>query len=587
MMAGCGCGARPTETATPPIGTVAGLPEETPTLTPTLTPTPMPTSTNSSTPTPTLTPTLVPTPTMTPTPTQSTPLTILSIVGGEVMVKKAGTDTWQPATVAMTLQPGDTIKTGDYSGAEITFFEGSTVEMEASTEITVAELSIGDDGSTTIHLIQLLGRTISRVRRLAGAGSSFEITTPAAVAAVRGSTMYVTVAANGRTIVGNEHGDIRIIVDGVEYIIHEGMQRTIAPGQPPSAEMPIPPEGGFTPPPTPQARVDVAMQASPAEAHVGDVITYLYSLRNTGDLSFGNISASSNVSGNATYQSGDMDANSMLDPNETWILSSVYTVQINDYPQVVATATISATTSTGVTLVDTENATTPVLPVFITGPADGSTVNFRTTLIFGAVLDETFTEGSININGKSHAIAVAEGGFNTSEDLADGENTITVTVTNGEGQIASDTITVYLEPYAFRIELTWSTGDSTDMDLHLIRPGSVFNDPVGDCYYNLNNRNPDWGVPGVIVDNPELYQDDFAGYGPEIITLLEPYDEGVYQVKIHYYSDNGTGPSIATVRIYIFENLVAEYNKEMVVNEVWDCASISWPSGVVSVPSPE
>jgi uncharacterized repeat protein (TIGR01451 family) len=482
----------------------------------------------------------------------------------------------------MTLQPGDTIKTNPYAKTEITFFDGSTIEMEPSTEITIAELGISDTGATTIHLTQLLGETITRVEKLTDTDSSFDITTPAAIAAVRGSTMIITVAASGRTIVGNEHGDIRIVVAGTEYTISEGMQRTIAPGQPPSAEFPITPAGGFPPPP--QAKLDITMQANPAEVHVGEVITYTYSLHNTGGLSFNNISASSDISGNATYQSGDGNDNDMLDPNETWVLTSFYTAQTADYPQVVATANISATTLTGVTVIDTETATTPVIAVIITSPADGTTVNLRTLDVSGTVFDAAFTGGSVTANVNSSAFTVSEGSFNASIDLADGENTVTVTVDNGQGQSASDTITVYLVPYAFRIELTWSTDNSTDLDAHLIRPDGAFGDNVSDCYYG--NPNPDWGLPGITEDNPSLDRDDFNGYGPEIITLLRPYDEGIYLFKVHYYPEGETGdPTVATVRIYINEVLAAEFSKEMVFGEIWDCATIGWPSGTVIGPS--
>jgi uncharacterized repeat protein (TIGR01451 family) len=579
MMAGCGCGAGPTETTAPPTGTVAGLPETTPAATPT----PTSTITTSATPTPAPTsePTLTPTPTPNPTPTaKPTPVTILSITGGELQVKREGTNTWIQAAVKMTLRPGDTIKTGPDTVTVITFFEGTTVEMEPSSEITIAELGISDTGATTIHLIQVLGGTVSRVKKLTDTDSSFEISTPAAIAAVRGSTMLVNVGTNGKTVVGNEEGDIRIIVAGIEYTIHEGMQRTIAPGQPPSAEFPIPPPGGYPPPP--QAKLEATLKASPAEARVGDVITYTYSLNNTGDMSFNNISASSNVSGNATYQSGDTNNNAMLDPSETWVFTSVYTVLADDYPQVVATADISATTATGVTVTDTETVTTPVLPIIITSPADGTTVHLRTLEVAGTVIDAAFTEGSVSANGKSSAFTVVEGSFAASIDLADGENTVTVTVDNGQGQTASDRLTVFLVPYALRIELTWSTDNSTDLDLHLIRPGGVFSDNVGnsDCYYG--NPNPDWGLQGVTTDNPHLNRDDFNGYGPEIITLLQPYEQGDYKVIVYYYPEGETGaPTVATVRIYINEVLVTELSQEMTFGEVWDGATINWPSGTV------
>lgn len=373
VMPGCAHKAEPTETTPPPIGTVAGIPETTltPTPTPNPTPAPEPTPTPTSAPEPIPAPTPAPEPTSTVTPTspsENTPLTILSIIGGDVLVMSARTDTWHQVTEGTTLQPGDTIKTGSNSKAEITFFDGSTIELETSTEIAVSELGINDTGSTTIRLTQLLGNTISRVKKLTDSASRYEIETPAAIAAVRGSTMVVTVGNDGKTVVANEHGDIRVIVDGTEYIIHEGMKRTIEPGQLLGPEVPINPPpsngggGGGGSSTVLQAKMEVVMHVEPPEAHVGDVITYTYYLHNTGDLPFHNISVRDDVAGNATYQSGDVNANSILNPNETWVFTSTYTIQAVDPSPLVATATISATTSTSVTVVDTETATTSILP---------------------------------------------------------------------------------------------------------------------------------------------------------------------------------------------------------------------------------
>jgi hypothetical protein len=69
---------------------------------------------------------------------------------------KAGADDWTEATVGMSLEVGDTIKTGDDSGAEITFFDGSTIELEAGTQIEIASLdSSPDTGTKTITLMHL------------------------------------------------------------------------------------------------------------------------------------------------------------------------------------------------------------------------------------------------------------------------------------------------------------------------------------------------------------------------------------------------------------------------------------------------
>ncbi len=361
VLAGCGPKAEPTETAAPPIGMVAEIPQETPTSIPA--PTPSPTPTPMSTPAPTLTPTPAPAPAPTPEPSPATPLTILSIGGGEVWVMSAGEETWHRATAETTLQPGDTIKALN-DKAVITFFEGSTIELEANARIGVDEIGISPAGSTTIRLSQQLGKTISRVKKLVDADSVYEIETPAAIAAVRGSTMVVTVDDTGKTVVANEGGDIRVIVDGKEYIIHEGMQRTIIPGQEPGPETPIHSSGGgggSSGETVLRARMEVTMQAAPQEVRVGENVTYTYTLVNIGDLPFQNITVISDIAGSATYQSGDLNNNSILNPGETWVFLSAYTVKATDPSPLVATAIISATTFTAVTIVDTEITTTPIL----------------------------------------------------------------------------------------------------------------------------------------------------------------------------------------------------------------------------------
>jgi len=163
----------------------------------------------------------------------STPstLTILSITEGTVLVMKAGADDWTEATVEMSLAVGDTIKTGDDSGAEITFFDGSTIELEAGTQIEITSLdSSPDTGTKTITLMQTIGTTISRVTKLLDPASSYAIETPSGVAAVRGSTMIIRIVFNdpnyedGTVLITNLEGHIYFIGHGVELQIPEGGQ---------------------------------------------------------------------------------------------------------------------------------------------------------------------------------------------------------------------------------------------------------------------------------------------------------------------------------------------------------------------------
>jgi hypothetical protein len=161
-------------------------------------------------------------------------LTIVSMTEGNVSVMKAGTDSWTEAEVGTSLEVGDSVKTGDNSSAEVTFFDGSTIELQAGTEIEIASLDISrDTGSTTITLEQMIGTTISRVTKLLDPACRYEVETPTGVVAVRGSTMQVYVTEDGTTRVTNLEGDIWAVAQGVELQVPQGQQCIINPGQPP------------------------------------------------------------------------------------------------------------------------------------------------------------------------------------------------------------------------------------------------------------------------------------------------------------------------------------------------------------------
>jgi predicted small lipoprotein YifL len=149
-------------------------------------------------------------------------LTILSISVGDVFVLRPGSEEWAKAEVGMSLEIGDSVKSGDGSKAKITFFDGSTVELEAGTQIKVTSLDIAaDTGTTTILLRQEVGKTISRVTKLTDPASRYEVETPTGIAAVRGSAMMVEVA-DGKTWVTCIEGDVWVIANGVELKVPVG-----------------------------------------------------------------------------------------------------------------------------------------------------------------------------------------------------------------------------------------------------------------------------------------------------------------------------------------------------------------------------
>ncbi|GEM_PF-3210031 len=192
--------------------------------------------------------------------------TTVSTVSGEVMVMKAGTNTWSQVSPGMVLRSGDRIKTGPASNAVITFFEGSTIELAADTEVGVAELGVAEvTGSTAIKLRQQVGKTTNRVKKLADPASRYEIETPDGAAVVRGSLGDVIVTGGNSTTIINRQGQWSAIFGGKEISIPQGYQLTFVRGQLtvpvpvtispppilPPPETPLSPQSSKPPPPLP------------------------------------------------------------------------------------------------------------------------------------------------------------------------------------------------------------------------------------------------------------------------------------------------------------------------------------------------
>jgi VCBS repeat-containing protein len=160
-------------------------------------------------------------------------LTTLSAIDGDVSVMEAGTDSWTQGAVGMSLEDGDVVKTGDDSSAEITFFDGSTIELQPGTEVEIASLDIADSGYTTISLEQTIGATISRVTNIIDPASSYEVETATGAAAVRGSIMVVCVTEEGTSWVASQKGNIWTRAQGVELQVPEKRKCLLKPLVPP------------------------------------------------------------------------------------------------------------------------------------------------------------------------------------------------------------------------------------------------------------------------------------------------------------------------------------------------------------------
>ena len=73
------------------------------------------------------------------------------------------------------------------------------------------------------------------------------------------------------------------------------------------------------------------------------------------------------------------------------------------------------------------------------------------------------------------------------------------------------------------------------------------------------------------------------------MNIDSPQDGITYRVGVHFWDDHGFGASFATVRVYVYGNLVYEAaDVRLVKGDLWDALTIEWPSGnIVRKATPE
>ncbi len=173
-------------------------------------------------------------------------------------------------------------------------------------------------------------------------------------------------------------------------------------------------------------------------------------------------------------------------------------------------------------------------------------------------------------------LAISGGTFTGDIPLFCGAQGIIYSFNNGSGRsyyLVNVTLTACTTA-SFRVQLTWNTGPSSDMDLHLLRPGGSTN-TGNDCYYaNCQVTGLEWGVVGAAGD-PILDVDDTEGYGPENIFITSGAEAGQYRIVVRNFDD--TPSTICTVKIFFNDIEAARYTSvalDSPNNTYWEVAKV-------------
>lgn len=151
-------------------------------------------------------------------------------IRGTVEVQLAGNESWLPAPEHESIDSGDQIRTGNESGAVLTFPDDSKTFIAPETELSILRMTTTPDNSRQVIVLrQNTGQTFHIVQPLPSAGSRFEVQTPSAIVVVRGTQFAVEVDSAGATTVTVDEGVVDVIAQGTTVVLEAGETMTVNP----------------------------------------------------------------------------------------------------------------------------------------------------------------------------------------------------------------------------------------------------------------------------------------------------------------------------------------------------------------------
>nr|WP_320165875.1 FecR domain-containing protein [uncultured Methylophaga sp.] len=159
---------------------------------------------------------------------------IISITGS-AEIQRARSSTSEPAKVGSLMQLGDQLSTADDSSVAIEFADKSVLSLHENSLVHFDHLSAhGVTGMVDSRLNLLKGRMETKVTPAVGPGSRFEIETPSAISAVRGTVYRALVMDNGdKSNIEVLHGKVAVSGANKQLLVNKGYGTQVATGQPP------------------------------------------------------------------------------------------------------------------------------------------------------------------------------------------------------------------------------------------------------------------------------------------------------------------------------------------------------------------
>lgn len=144
-----------------------------------------------------------------------------SFVKGDVKRLLPGEQNWQQVRLEEQIVDGTEISAGENSSLELTFEDGSSVLIHQGSRLKVISSSQGP-----LHILRQIrlegGKLITRIKKATGRESRFEIETPSALAAARGTAYRVSVDPDRNTRTEVLESVVEVTANGKSLKLQQG-----------------------------------------------------------------------------------------------------------------------------------------------------------------------------------------------------------------------------------------------------------------------------------------------------------------------------------------------------------------------------
>ena len=278
--------------------------------------------------------------------------------------------------------------------------------------------------------------------------------------------------------------------------------------------------------PSPQGADLAITKSGPNYAHVGDIITYTYTVTNVGPASATGVKVTDDKAGTATYVSGDTNGNGKLDVGEAWIFTATYTVLETDPDPLTNTATVTSTTEDPNMANNQASWTVDILhpAIDVSKTADKSKAYAGDTITYTITVENTGDCTLYNVVVEDETLGISE----TIEELAVGasENfTASYTVKVGDPDPFVNTVTASGEDF---LGMKVTADDSVEVDLVAKICGFKFHDKNANGVWDEGEEGVEGWTIELWLGETKLDETTTASDGSYCFDEL---DAGTYTVK--------------------------------------------------------